>query len=119
MKKIALVTLVILALLVSMLPMSTAMAAKKDPGTTAVFIKNQTGAPITLVLTTGIGSQRQQITLPTGSYYITVPVANYTYVAATACANRSGSLNLTRRAQLYFSCKSAGEQIVFARIVPR
>ena len=116
MKKIVLVTLVILALLVSMLPMSTALAAKSRPPT-AVFIKNQTGAPITLVLTSA--SARQNITLPTGSYYITVPVANYTYVAATACANRSGSLNLTRRAQLYFSCKSAGEQIVFARIVPR
>ena len=119
MKKIALVTLVILALLVSMLPLSSAMAAsaaKSSVGTSTVFIRNQTGAPVTIRLMNAAGAM-QQFSLPTGSYYMTFPAYTYSFVANTSCGNRYGSLNLTRKAVLYFSCKP-GEQVVLSTIVP-
>jgi len=114
MKKIAFVTLVILALLVSMLPISSAMAAKV--GTSALMIRNQTGAPIAITFTNTAGA-KQQYTWAAGTYWKSVPAYSYTYVANTACGTRAGSVNLTRQARLYFSCKS-GEEVVSKRFVP-
>ena len=113
MKKIALVTLVILAMLFSMLPISSAIAA--TVGTVKLFIKNQTGAPITITFTNAAGA-KQQFILAAGTYFKAFPAYTYSYVANTACGTRYGSLNLTRRAQLYFSCKS-GEEVVLSTIV--
>ncbi len=114
MKKTVLVTLVILAMLFSMLPISSAIAAKV--GTSALMIRNQTGAPIAISLTNTAGA-KQQYTWAAGVYWKTVPAYIYTYVATTACGPRQGSVNLTRQATLYFTCKS-GEQFVANRFVP-
>lgn len=110
MKKTVLVTLVILAMLFSMLPLSSAIAAKV--GTSNLQIRNQTGAPIAITLMNTAGAM-QQYSLPTGSYYQTLPAYTYSYVANTSCGIRYGSLNLTRKAKLYFSCKS-GEEVVMS-----
>ncbi len=111
MKKTVFVTFVILALLVSMLPISAALA--KSPGFASIAVRNQTGGAITLVLLNSANS-RHEYKFFGGATKISIPVGFYTYVAETVCGAKSGVVNMTRMAVLHFSCVK-GEQVKIAR----
>jgi len=111
MKKTVFVTFVILALLVSMLPISAALA--KSPGSAAITVRNQTGGKVTLVLLNSANS-RHEFTFSGSATKISMPVGFYSYVAETICGTKSGVVNMTRAAVLHFSCVK-GEQVKIAR----
>lgn len=109
MKKNTIIILVILALMVSMLPFSTAFA---KPSSTVITVRNQTGSPVTLVIQNA--SATRMFTVANGGSEITVASDYYTYVAQTVCGVKSGKFNMSRMAVLHFSCVK-GEQIKLAR----
>jgi len=108
MKKSAIVTLVILALLVSMLPMSTAMAAK--PAKVSIFVNNATGGTVALTLVGASGYQNNFSYLP-GMSATSLVEGIYSYRASTPCGLKIGKFNLTRNRQLEFFCPKGSTQI--------
>ena len=102
MKKFTVISVVImLAILFSMLPMGSALALKgREPSN--INVRNRSGGVVTMTLTSAAGSQ--VYTLPTGTFDLSVAPGVYTYVATSPCAQKSGTLNMTRKARLYFSC---------------
>ena len=109
MKKFAVITIVILALMVSMLPMNTAFAKASTP---LITVRNQTGAPVTLVIQNAV--KTRSFTFATGAAVISVSADTYSYVAETACGNKYGTLNMSRAAVLHFSC-AKGALVKIAR----
>jgi len=99
MKKTALVTIVILALLISMLPMSMASAKAYAP---VITVRNQTGSAVTLVVQNA--KMNKHYTFADNVTKFQIPAGTYSYVAQTACGNKYGTLNMSRTAILHFSC---------------
>jgi hypothetical protein len=106
MKKIALVTLTILTLLFSMLPLSSALA-KKDGGDVKLQVKNQTGTPLTLLLIDENGNHLY-FTFEPGFTGATLPEGKYSYYVSTPCGNQSGVFNVNVTKQLFFACGDDG-----------
>jgi hypothetical protein len=104
MKKMILITLVILALLFSFLPSGVALAGKDPTG--ELKIRNNTGAPITLILTDAKGN-RYTFTFQPGQSSATLPEGQYSYYIRTACGNQAGGLGLNHVRQLLVSCKDS------------
>ncbi len=104
MKKFAIVTLVILALLVSMLPISGVMAAK--PAKVSIYVNNATGGTVALALVGASGYQNNINYLP-GMSATTLTEGIYSYRANTPCGLKIGKFNLTRNRQLEFFCKGS------------
>lgn len=109
MKKFAVITIVILALMFSMLPMNTAFAKASTP---QITVRNQTGAPVTLVIQNEV--KTRSFTFAAGAVVISVPADTYSYIAQTTCGNKYGTLNMSRAAVLHFSCVK-GEHVKIAR----
>ncbi len=99
MKKITVITIVILALLFTMLPASTAFAKASSA---VISVRNQTGASVDLVIQNA--SISRQFSFATGAVEISLPASTYRYVAKTACGLKVGTINLSRSAVLHFSC---------------
>jgi hypothetical protein len=116
MKARLVILFVVLALLVSMLPMSSAFAHKVTPKVD-VIVHNQTAGTITLTLTA-----------KTGSYYFTfkpefnsgatVPAGVYSYYLLTPCGYQHGIWSLTRTKQLTLYCAKEGREVNLSHKVP-
>ena len=111
MKKITVVTLLIIAMLFSMLPMSSAIAAK-GPGTIHLYIRNRTGGDIAVVLTDAAGKKVSwNIEAAVGMYKKNLTLGTYSYYIITPCQKLTGVMNLAGHRQLFFACNQgvAGE----------
>ena len=112
MKKNLLVVMIVLALLVSMIPATSAFAA--STGTSVLSIRNKTGAAINVLFINSVTGDKQYITLSANTaYYSSIASASYNYTATTACGEKNGFVNLTRKAQLVFSCNAAATDRFF------
>lgn len=105
MKKNLLVVVIVLALLVSMLPASSAFAA--STGSSALNIRNKTGGVVTILLINSVTGDKKYVTFSANTYNTSLSSASYSYTATTACGQKNGFVNLTRKAQLMFSCNTA------------
>ena len=113
MKKTLFFAFLVLALLVSMLPMQSAFAAKV--GTTPLNIRNKTGGIIDLYMINTVTGAKKYVTFSSNTYNTTITSGIYSYSATTACGPKHGTVNLTRDAQLLFSCNAkAGERLFTA-----
>ncbi|MCX6080732.1 MAG: hypothetical protein NTW32_14480 [Chloroflexi bacterium] len=113
MKKSVFVTVIILALLASMLPLGSALA--KEPGNSNVNVRNKSGGVVTVILTNANGSQT--LTLAEGVYDISLPATTFSYYAITPCGNQVGTFNLTNHRQMFFFCNN-GPEIKLQNLVP-
>jgi hypothetical protein len=107
MKKFAVVTLTILALLFSFLPMSSAQA-KKDPTDVTLKVRNRTGGVVELKLVDQNGDSRWFRYDP-GQTNTPLPEGLYTYYASTPCGNQSGIFNVNITKELLFACNRGVE----------
>lgn len=99
MKKITFITIIILALMFSMLPVSAAFAKASSA---VISVRNQTGAAVDLVIQNSAFSRQYQFAA--GAIEISLPASTYSYVAKTACGLKVGTINLSRAGVLHFSC---------------
>lgn len=107
MKKSTLIVVVIIALLVSMLPMSTAFASKGVQYST-VTINNRTKGVVVLTAIDAKGF-RYFYTFDAGYVYkITVPQGNYEFFVTSPCKDYTNQYNLTRNKTLNFYCAKGG-----------
>jgi len=111
MKKTLFATLIILALLVSMLPMQSAAAA--SVGTTALNIRNKTGGTVDILLINTVTGAKKYVTFASNTYNTSIASGVYSYTAATACGEKMGKINLTGKAQLLFSCNVKATETLF------
>jgi hypothetical protein len=98
--------LMILALLFSTLPASTALAAKA-PENVSVMVKNRTGGSVTIILNGAGGSY--SFTYEPGMFEFSVPEGLYSYRASTPCGNEIGQFNLNAHKELFLACKDGRE----------
>ena len=94
MKKAVLIT-VILVILLSMLPMSGALA--KSGGTALVEIRNTTGSAISVNLSNG-----KSYTWYPGTSRFSIASGYYTYYAQTSCGLKTGKWNFTNGKTIRF-----------------
>ncbi len=92
---------IILVILLSMLPMSGALA--KSGGTPQIEIRNSTEG--TVIITLMSSSLIKSYTWFAGTHRFTIASGYYTYYAQTPCGPRTGKFNLTNNKTLLFSCK--------------
>ena len=97
MKKAVLIT-VILVILLSMLPMSGALA--KSGGTALVEIRNTTGSAISVNLSNG-----KSYTWYPGTSRFSIASGYYTYYAQTSCGLKTGKWNFTNGKTIVLSWK--------------
>ncbi|MEI7846862.1 MAG: hypothetical protein WCK35_13760 [Chloroflexota bacterium] len=122
MKKVTLITIVILALLVSMLPVSTVLAGKGVINT-EITLNNRTKG---VVVVTMINSKGQRLFYsfdPGYVYHQAVPQGVYEYYIVTRCKNEVGRWNLTRNKAIDLYCPSEGLDVqllppTHAHVVP-
>ncbi|MEI6291576.1 MAG: hypothetical protein WCP19_14205 [Chloroflexota bacterium] len=112
MKKTFFVTLIILALIISLLPLSSAFA-KREVGFVNVEVRNMTGAPISVVITDALGLYSNLYTYEPGIWYLTIQKGEYLYNASTSCGMVSGSANFDRTKKLAFHCRPGAESSVY------
>jgi hypothetical protein len=115
MKKVTVITIVILALLMSMLPMSTAFAAKPTP-TTDVTFHNRTHGTIALQLIDPNGFHYFYSFANSGlnEYTVSVPEGKYySYYLVTKCTTEVGTWNLTRNRFVEVYCPTEGVDAQF------
>ena len=105
MKKTVVVTIVILTLLISMLPVSTVFA--KDGGQHNVGIRNRTGADMTLLLTTANGFHAAMYSFEPGYYNTSISEGWYIFQASTRCGASSGRIFLDKGKAFAFHCDGA------------
>ena len=117
MKAKSFVLLVVLALMVSMLPMSSAIAAKATPKV-GIIVHNQTSGSISLTLTDSIGNPRFFTFKSEYTPAVFVPGGIYKYYLLTPCGYQSGIWNLTRTKQLTLYCAKEGRQVNLTHKVP-
>ena len=108
---------VVLALLVSMLPMSSAFAAKATPKVD-VIVHNQTKGTISLTLTDSIGNPYFFTFKPEFTSGGSVPEGVYSYYLLTPCGYQRGTWSLTRTKQLTLYCAKEGRQVNLTHKVP-
>jgi hypothetical protein len=108
-KKVTIVTLLVIAMLFSMLPMSSAVAAK-GPGNINLYIRNRTGGTISMTLTDAAG-KKISYNLTDGMYKKKLTLGTYSYYIITPCQKLTGVMNLAGHRQLFFACNQgvAGE----------
>lgn len=100
MKKAYAITL-ILVILLSILPMSGALA--KTGGTPQIEIRNATDGAVIITLMSS--SFIRSYTWYAGTHRFTIASGYYTYYAQTPCGPKTGKFNLTNNKTLLFSCK--------------
>ena len=103
MKKSVFVTLIILALIVCMLPMSSALA-KREIGNVNISVRNITNAPVSIVFTDALGLHAQLYTFEPGRWDLSMQKGTYNYSASTVCGAVSGLANLDHNKILSFHC---------------
>jgi len=101
------IAVVILTVLFSVLPTSTAQAATHADVT--ITVKNRTAGAVTITLSNEDSGSFTFTFDETGMYEVTVPEGKYEYYAVTPCGNESGQFNLNISKQLSFSCKDGRE----------
>ncbi len=116
MKSKVVIIIVVLALLVSMLPLSSVLAAKAVP-TVLIISHNQTGKTISLVLTPKGGSPFFFSFKP-GYSTDTVPEGIYQYYYQTACGIQVGVWNMTRNRTLTTYCAKEGREVNLHSLAP-
>ncbi len=103
MKKTTLIVVVILALLVSMLPMSTVFASKGVQYST-ITVNNRTKGVVVLTAIDAKGF-RYFYTFDAGYVYkISVPQGNYEFFVTSPCKDYTNQYNLSRNKTLNFYC---------------
>ncbi len=99
MKK-ALVITIVLVILLSMLPMSGALA--KSGGTALVEIRNATGGTVSVGLSNG-----KAYTWYAGTSRFSIASGYYTYYAQTPCGLKTGKWNFTNGKTIVLTCKNS------------
>ncbi len=110
MKKITLVTIIILALLISMLPVSTAFAAKAAPET-QIQVFNHTKGEVNLSLTDAKGFHYffSFADAGTNMYAEVVPQGQYySFYLVTRCNTIAGVWNMSKNRILDLYCPGEG-----------
>jgi len=92
---------IILVILLSMLPMSGALA--KSGGTPQIEIRNSTEGDVVITLMTS--GMIKSYTWFAGTHRFTISSGYYYYYAKTPCGLKTGKFNLTNNKTLLFSCK--------------
>lgn len=105
MKKSLFVTIIVIALVISMLPFSSALA-KREVGTVEIEIRNQTGAPMSIIITDNFGLYSHIYFYEPGVWYLNIQKGSYVYHASTACGTISSSANFDRVKKLAFHCRA-------------
>ena len=107
MKKITLITIVILALLVSMLPINTAFA---DKGVvySEITLNNRTKGVVVVTMINNKGQRLFYSFDPGYVYHQAVPEGVYEYYLVSRCLNEVGRWNLTRNKALDLYCPGEG-----------
>ncbi len=117
MKKSIFVCFIILALIVSIIPASTALA-KKDAEFVNIEVRNMTGAPISVIITDSLGLYSHLFTYEPGVWNLNIQKGQYTYMAATSCGVTEGSANFDRTKKLAFHCRPGAESSVYRAAPP-
>ncbi|MCX6081288.1 MAG: hypothetical protein NTW32_17285 [Chloroflexi bacterium] len=108
MKKIV-VAIVMLTLLFSLLPASSALAGKAI-GDVTISVKNHTGGNVTLTLSDQYGN-RFVFNYEPGMFDSTVLEGRYSYYANTPCGIQTGSFNMNVNKHLDFFCNTDDDEI--------
>jgi len=114
MKRSTIIVLVILALLVSMLPVSAAFAAKATPNTKLTIV-NRTSAVIYLSMISSKGLH-YSFDIPNRGNAVTLTIPQdsiYSYHAQTSCGLMTGVWNMSKNRWATFYCPSEGSTIHF------
>lgn len=112
MKKTIFVTIIILAMLISLLPMSSAFA-KREVGFVNVEVRNLTNTPISVVITDSMGLYSHLYAFEPGIWNISIQKGHYSYLASTSCGMVSGTANFDMSKKLAFHCKPGVESSVY------
>lgn len=103
MKKSVFVTMIILALIVCMLPMSSALA-KREIGNVTINVRNITNAPVSIIFSDALGLHAQLYTFEPGRWNLSIQRGTYMYSASTVCGAMSGMANFDKNKVLSFHC---------------
>ena len=117
MKSKVVIMIVVLALLVSMLPMSSVLAAKAVP-TVLIISHNQTGKTISLVLTPKGGGNPSFFSFKPGYSTDSIAEGVYRYYYQTACGIEVGIWNMTRNRTLTTYCAKEGREVNLHSLTP-
>ncbi len=112
MKK-ALVITIVLVILLSMLPMSGALA--KSGGTALVEIRNATGGTVSVGLSNG-----KSYTWYAGTSRFSIASGYYTFYAQTPCGLQTGKWNFTNGKTIVLTCKNSSPDLYhpYERVEP-
>lgn len=108
MKKNLFVVFIVLALLVSMLPVGNVFAKASQDIT--ITVRNQTRGVASLLLIDNNGNRRYYTFQPGDIAVELVPVGRYAYFLSTPCGNETGAYNLNRHKQLDLYCAKEGRE---------
>lgn len=112
MKRFIFVTLIILALIISMLPMSSVFA-KREVGFVNIEVRNMTGSSISVIITDSLGLYSQLYNYEPGIWNLNIQMGAYIYNASTSCGMVSGSANFDRAKKFAFHCSPGVELSVY------
>ena len=114
MKKLLIFTILILALLFSLLPASSALA-ERAVIETKLTIHNRTHGDISIVLTNAKGFHYFYSYADSGTneYFTYVLPGIYTYYIITKCANETGRWNMYRSHMVDLYCPREGLDVLF------
>ena len=103
-KIVTIIAVLVLILVLSALPMGSALAAN-GPVDISVTVKNMTGGTVTLHLVDEDGASHWFTFEGQGQYKVSVPEGHYSYYASTPCGSESGQMNLNVSKLLKFNCE--------------
>jgi hypothetical protein len=107
------IAVLILAVLFSMLPVSTALA-KRAPDAVTITVKNHTSGKVTVTLTDENNARYTFTFEEPGMYDFSIPQGHYSYYATTPCGSESGEFNLNVHKELFLSCQD-GREIILSK----
>ena len=112
MKRSIFVTLIILALIVSILPISSALA-KREVGFVNIEVRNMTGNSISMVITDSLGLYSHLYVYEPGVWILNIQQGEYVYNASTSCGATGGTANFDRAKKMTFHCRPGIESHVY------
>jgi hypothetical protein len=108
-RTITLAAMTILAMLFSLIPMSSALARRNDTQVT-IKIRNRTGGTVQVRLSAENGKSLFFEVGP-GQTNTVVFEGRFQYFASSPCGNQGGVFNMNVTKELFFSCVAAGLEV--------
>lgn len=112
MKKSIIITMVVLALIISLLPISSAFA-KRETGFVNIEVRNMTNAPVSILFTDSLGLFSHLYVYEPGIWNLNIQKGEYVYKASTSCGAVSGTANFDRSKKMAFHCSPGAVSSIY------